>query len=74
MEKGSETYEHAQQNGYINDFTEKSKSALTTVGGAVTGLTTVRYFTCFYFMQSVYQKFKTILVEEEEDNPNRIIQ
>lgn len=40
-EKGSETYESAQQNAYVSDITEKSKVALNTVGSTVTGLTSV---------------------------------
>eukprot|EP00347_Sterkiella_histriomuscorum_P020751 403336610 len=56
MEKGSETYESAQQNAYVSDITEKSKVAFGAVGSTVSGLTS-----------SLFTKMKTMLVEEDED-------
>lgn len=40
-EKGSEQLEYVNSNPMVNDFTEKSKSALGSIGGAVTGITSV---------------------------------
>ena len=39
--KGSEKFEQVQQISYVSDFTEKSKSMITSVGGTVSGTTTV---------------------------------
>lgn len=40
IEKGSATYETMQQNAYVSDLTEKSKTALGQIGGTVTVLGT----------------------------------
>jgi len=59
-EKGSEQLEYVNSNPMVNDFTEKSKSALGSIGGAVTGITS-----------SVYKKVKTVLIEEDEDDQSK---
>lgn len=71
-EKGTETFETVQTNSYVNDFTEKSKTALGKVGGAVTGVSTVSIiFQPIICYQHVYQKLKTALIEEDEEETKR---
>jgi len=53
--------QNAANNGYVADISNKSKAALTTVGGAVTGAT-----------YSIFGALKTFIVEEEEQQVESI--
>ena len=52
-EKGSEQLEYVSANPMVNDFTEKSKSALGTIGGAVTEITSVISEFLIFFSRSI---------------------
>ena len=50
----------ASSNEYVSDITNKSKSALGTVGGAVSGAS-----------YSLYSRFKTLLIEDDDEDERK---
>lgn len=59
-EGGSNVVSGASSNEYVSDITNKSKSALGTVGGAVIGAS-----------YSLYSRFKTLLVEDDDEDERK---